>query len=202
MEATIGTVLNQMNLNGSLPTRMPPSSSQNSLAKVMPPALMDLKMQYPTIRDFMVAHNPERQLEICQFPEKCFFGNSPSLAMLNECYGKGAAEGWLVPEIVDACLFCGLTEQPGISQLEKLVRIIVTSFGYLTVDEMQLFFFRFCSSSYLHFFNTFDPFIIIRSLRFFLRERDYVYHERDERLKDYKIEIMRKNAFRPLTKSP
>ena len=163
---------------------------------------MEMKKHYPTIRDFMSAHNPSRQLEICQFPEKCFFGNSPSLVMLNECYGKGAAEGWLVPEIVDTCLFCGLTEQPGISQLEKLVRIIVTNFGYLTVDEIQLFFFRFCSSSYLHFYNTFDPFIIIRSLRFFLRERDYVYHVHDERIKDYKIEMRRKNAFRPLTKSP
>ena len=143
----------------------------------------------------MVAHNPDRQLEICHKPERYFFGNSPSLAMVNTCYGKGAAEGWLVPEIVDACQFCGLKEQPDNYQLEKLVRIIATNYDYLTVDETQLFFFRFCSSNYLHFYNTFDPFIIIRNLQMFLRERYRAYEEFEEREKEREREMWKKNAI-------
>ena len=115
--------------------------------------------------------------------------------MLNECYGKGAAEGWLVPEIVDTCQFCGLKEQPDNYQLEKLVRIMATNYDYLMVDEVQLFFFRFCSSYYLHFYNTFDPFIVIRSLQMFLRERYRAYEEFEEREREREREKWKKNAI-------
>jgi hypothetical protein len=98
--------------------------------------------------------------------------------MLNTCYGRRAAEAWLVPEIIDACLFCGLKEQPETYQLEKLAQIIVVNFGYLSVDELLLFFFYFCSARYRHFYNTFDPSIIILSLRDFLCDRNRAFEER------------------------
>ena len=135
----------------------------------------------PTISEFLVAYSPNRQTEICHTPEACYVGDSPTLAMLNTCSGRRAAEAWLVPEIIDACLFCGLKEQPDTYQLEKLVQIIVVNFGYLSVDELQLFFFYFCSAHYRHFYNTFDPSIIILSLRDFLRDRNRAYEEREQR---------------------
>lgn len=117
------------------------------------------------------------------------------MATLTSCYGRGAAEAWLVPEIIDACLFFGLKEQPDTYQLEKLARIIVTNFGYLNVDEVQLFFFYFCSARYRHFYNTFDPSIIILSLRDFLRDRGHAYEEREQREREREREEWKKNAI-------
>ena len=143
----------------------------------------------------MVAVNPDRQLKICEQPETCYFGNSPTLASLNVIYGRGTAEAWLVPEITDTCLFFGLKEQPDSYQLEKLARIIVANFGCLNVDEVQLFFFYFCSARYRHFYNTFDPSIIILSLRDFLRDRHRAYEEREQREREREREEWKKNAI-------
>jgi len=161
----------------------------------MPPAIVALQKNYPSINEFLVAYSPDRQTEICYAPEACYFGDSPTLAMLTSCYGRGAAEAWLVPEIIDACLFFGLKEQPDTYQLEKLARIIVTNFGYLNVDEVQLFFFYFCSARYRHFYNTFDPSIIILSLRDFLRDRGHAYEEREQREREREREEWKKNAI-------
>ena len=161
----------------------------------MPPAIVALQKNYPSINEFLVAYSPDRQTEICYAPKACYFGDSPTLAMLTSCYGRGAAEAWLVPEITDACLFFGLKELPDSYQLEKLARIIVTNFGYLNVDEVQLFFFYFCSARYRHFYNTFDPSIIILSLRDFLRDRNRAYEEREQREREREREEWKKNAI-------
>ena len=87
----------------------------------------------------MVAVNPDRQLQISEHPEECYFGQSPTLASLNIIYGHGAAEAWLLPEVQDACLFMGVKEMPDNYQAEKLVKIIAQQFGFLKVDEVQLF---------------------------------------------------------------
>ena len=195
MEATISTVISQMKAEGNLPAATQQCSSQSSLARAMPPAIVALQKNYPSINEFLVAYSPDRQTEICYAPEACYFGDSPTLAMLTSCYGRGAAEAWLVPEIIDACLFFGLKEQPDTYQLEKLARIIVTNFGYLNVDEVQLFFFYFCSARYRHFYNTFDPSIIILSLRDFLRDRGHAYEEREQREREREREEWKKNAI-------
>ena len=163
-------------------------------AQGTPPSIVALKSRYATIDDFLLAITPQRQVEICHAPEKCYFGDSPTLAMLNSCYGRGAAEAWLVPEVVDACLFYGLKEQPDNWQVEKLVRSIVANYGYLKVDELQLFFFNFCSAKYRHFYNTFDPSIILLSLRDFLRDRNRAYEEREQREREREREEWRRNA--------
>lgn len=195
MEATISTVISQMKAEGNLPAATQQCSSQSSLARAMPPAIVALQKNYPSINEFLVAYSPDRQTEICYAPEACYFGDSPTLATLTSCYGRGAAEAWLVPEIIDACLFFGLKEQPDTYQLEKLARIIVTYFGYLNVDEVQLFFFYFCSARYRHFYNTFDPSIIILSLRDFLRDRGHAYEEREQREREREREEWKKNAI-------
>ena len=143
----------------------------------------------------MVAVNPDRQLKICEQPETCYFGNSPTLVSLNDIYGRGAAEAWLLPEVQEACLSMGIKEMPDNYQSAKLVRIIVQQYGYLNVDEVQLFFFYFCSARYRHFYNTFDPSIIILSLRDFLRDRSRAYEEREQREREREREEWKKNAI-------
>lgn len=181
----IGAVLNQMKREGNLPSRTASNSSQNSLAEVtnLPPALMAVKKAYPTAPDFILTINPSRQLQICTDPEKCLFGKSPKLESLNTIYGQGTAEAWLVPEVVDACQFCGLKEMPDNYQLEKLVTIIAEKYKYLTIDQLQLFFYWFCSAKYLHFYNSFDPFVIIRSLELFIKDINDAIYKREEREK-------------------
>ena len=91
--------------------------------------------------------------------------------------------------------YIGLKEQPDNWQVEKLVRIIVANYGYLKVDELQLFFFNFCSARYRHFYNTFDPSIILLSLRDFLRDRNRAYEEREQREREREREEWRRNAI-------
>ena len=193
MEATINTVLLQMEQDGQLPSRTPCNSSQSYLQvkKNLSSALAKVKDRFPTIEDFMVAVNPDRQLKICEQPETCYFGNSPTLASLNVIYGRGAAEAWLLPEVQEACLFMGIKEMPDNYQAAKLVRVIVQQYGYLNVDEVQLFFFYFCSARYRHFYNTFDPSIIILSLR----DRGHAYEEREQREREREREEWKKNAI-------
>ena len=197
MEATLNTALLQMEQDGQLPCRTQSNSSQSSLLvkKSLSSALAKVKDRFPTIEDFMVAVNPDRQLKICEQPETCYFGNSPTLASLNDIYGRGAAEAWLLPEVQEACLFMGIKEMPDNYQSAKLVRIIVQQYGYLNVDEVQLFFFYFCSARYRHFYNTFDPSIIILSLRDFLRDRSRAYEEREQREREREREEWKKNAI-------
>ena len=187
---TIETVLNQMKKEGNLPSKIVLNSSQNSLVEMtnLPPALMTVKKMYPTAPDFIMAINPSRQLQICTDPEKCLFGNSPKLESLNTIYGQGTAEAWLVPEVVDACQFCGLKEMPDNYQLEKLVTIIADKYHYLTIDQLQLFFYWFCSAKYLHFYNSFDPFVIIRSLELFIKDQNDAIYKRDKREKEERRE--------------
>lgn len=143
----------------------------------------------------MVAVNPDRQLQVCEKPETCYFGQSPTLASLNTIYGRGAAEAWLLPEVQEACLFMGIKEMPDNFQSAKLVRIIVQQYGYLKVDEVQLFFFYFCSARYRHFYSTFDPSIIILSLHDFLRDRNRAYEEREQREREREREEWQRNAI-------
>lgn len=89
----------------------------------------------------------------------------------------------------------GIKEMPDFNQTEKLVRIIAQQYGYLKVDELQLFFFNFCSAKYRHFYNTFDPSIIILSFRDFLHDRNRAYDEREQREREHQYEEWKKNAI-------
>ena len=91
MEATISTVLHQIGQNGKLPCKIQSNSSPNSLpvAANLPSAFAKVKDRFPTIAEFMVAVNPDRQLQISEHPEVCYFGQSPTLTSLNVVYGHG-----------------------------------------------------------------------------------------------------------------
>jgi hypothetical protein len=58
MEVTISTVINQMRAEGKRSAETQQGSSQNSLAKAMPPALARLRKKHPTISEFLVAYSP------------------------------------------------------------------------------------------------------------------------------------------------
>lgn len=123
----------------------------------------ELRRLYPTIKDFMLANSPDRQLEVCNNSDKCHFGNSPTLSQLNVCYGDAAAEAWLVPQLYELGDFEGLKGQADRHQLAKTAKIIATEFYYLKTDELLLFFYRFCAGRYGQFYSYFTPSVIIRN---------------------------------------
>jgi len=87
-EVCPSTVLHQMEQDGKLPCKTQSNSSPNSLpvATNLPSALAKVKDRFPTIESFMVAVNPDRQLQISEHPEVYYSGLSPTLASLNVIY--------------------------------------------------------------------------------------------------------------------
>ena len=144
----------------------------------------ELRHLYPTIKDFMLANSPDRQLEICNNSDKCHFGNSPTLSQLNACYGDAAAEAWLVPQLYELGDFEGLKGQADRHQLAKTAKIIATEFYYLKTDELLLFFYRFCAGRYGQFYSYFTPSVVIRSLRDFLKECSRAFEQYEQAVRE------------------
>ena len=144
----------------------------------------ELKRMYPSIKDFMLANTPDRQLDVCNNPDKCHFGNSPALSQLNACYGETAAEAWLVPQLYELGDFEGLKGQADRHQLAKTAKIIVTEFYYLKTDELMLFFYRFSAGRYDRFYSYFTPSVILRGLRDFLKERARAFEQYEQAVRE------------------
>lgn len=163
------------------------ASRQNSSPNAMPAAnekIDELRHLYPTIKDFMLANSPDRQLEICNNSDKCHFGNSPTLSQLNACYGETAAEAWLVPQLYELGDFEGLKGQADRHQIAKTAKIISTEFYYLKTDELLLFFYRFCAGRYGQFYSYFTPSVVIRSLRDFLKECSRAFEQYEQAVRE------------------
>ncbi len=144
----------------------------------------ELRRLYPTIKDFMLANSPDRQMEVCNNPDKCHLGSSPTLSHLNACYGETAAEAWLVPQLYELGDFEGLKGQADRHQLAKTAKIIVTEFYYLKTDELLLFFYHFSAGRYGQFYSYFTPSVIIRGLRDFLKERARAFEQYEQAVRE------------------
>ncbi len=119
------------------------------------------------------------QLQVCKDREACFFGNSPTLAIVDKTYGRYTAVAWLIPQLADLSLCCGLKEDASKEQLRFVAVAIATDYYWLKVSELMLFFFRFKACHYERFYSRFDPQAILLSLRTFLGERARAYEIRD-----------------------
>ena len=111
------------------------------------------------------------------------FGGSPWLKLLDVSYGKLASAIWLVPQIADVSVCCGLKEDASEDQFRLVAMAISTQYNYLNTDELMLFFFNFKAGFYEKFYGQFDPQAIIRSIKTFLAERMdiIVAHERERK---------------------
>lgn len=154
----------------------------------------ELKLMYPTIKDFMLANSPDKQMQVCNNPDKCHFGCSPTLSQLNACYGETAAEAWLVPQLYELGDFEGLKGQADRHQLAKTAKIIVTEFYYLKTDELLLFFYRFSAGRYGQFYSYFTPSVILRGLRDFLKERIRAFEQYEQAVCERKWQDAKRKA--------
>ena len=179
-----------MQQDGSLPSR----THQNLCEKCLPTTTsqvpedcVSLLKKHGSIGDFMKANNPSVQLQICKDTDTCFFGDAPTLSILDHAYGKNSAEAWLVPQLAELSLCCGLKEDASKEQLRFIAVVIATDFHWLKTSELMLFFFRFKAGYYERFFSRFDPQTILLSLQEFIQDRARaweIHDEEERRMKD------------------
>lgn len=111
------------------------------------------------------------QIKYCQFPERCYTGEAPSLARLRATFGDAAAEIWLEIQINDLSEFAGCKDKLSHDQIQQTAVAIITAAPYLKVTEIMLFFTRFKQGIYGRFYGGVDGLIITTSLQTFLSER-------------------------------
>ena len=173
------------------------NSYKNSLqttSQCKTPAVQRVLDRYGTCESFLLANSPDKQLEICNSSNMCYFGDSPTLSVVRLAYGTNIPEAWLVPQLLDASLFCGLKQDIDKSQMRTLATIIVNDYHWLKIDELLLFFFRFKSAHYLHFYSYFDPHVILGSLKMFINERNRTYEHMEQKRREKEAEEARSKA--------
>ena len=140
-----------------------------------------LLQKFPTFEDFAIANSPSRQITLCHDPEGCVYGDSPTLKLLDVTYGRFASAIWLVPQIADVSVCCGLKEDASEDQIKLVAAAITSKYQYLKTDELLLFFFNFKAGLYEQFFSYFDPQAIVRSVKSFCDKRNIIMivHERE-----------------------
>ena len=184
---SIAQVLTKMKEeNGRYITQQPKSLLVSTLQRnqpVLSQQVLYFLQKYPTIESFFKVFNPQRQIFICQYPEYCIFGPSPTLAQIDIMYGPLTSAKWLVPLIADASLSCGLKEDVSENQLQFTAVAISNRYRWLKAGELMLFFFNFKAGFYERFYSYFDTQIIIRSVKTFIEERTLAIaaHEREQR---------------------
>lgn len=147
-----------------------------------------LMQKYPTFNEFVVANTPSRQFFLCQDPLQCFLDDSPCLRLLDIAYGMFASAIWLVPQIADVSVSCGLKEDASEVQIQLVAAAIASKYKYLRTDEVMLFLFNFKAGFYEQFYCYFDPQTIIRSMPTFLQERTNIIEEYDKELRRIEAE--------------
>lgn len=116
-------------------------------------------------------------------------GTAPSLVVVREAYGKGAAQSWLAFQLRDLSEFSGAKEKLGIAQIDDITEVILSQFAYLKVTELMHFFLLFKSGKFGKFYGAVDGLAIMEALREFIAERnDKVYRWRLEEEQRQKAE--------------
>lgn len=185
MESTIGQELMKMKReNGTyiVPLqKLSANSAQYQNNPELTQKVSVLLQKYPTFEEFAKANSPARQLYLCQEAEECILGNSPWLGLLDATYGRFASAMWLVPQIADVSVCCGLKEDASKDQIRLVASAIASRYKLLKTNEVMLFFFNFKAGLYERFYGYFDPQTIVRSVKSFCSERELILaaHERE-----------------------
>lgn len=188
-----------MQLIQSLADKMSVTSGHNRLPgrlKHLEPKVAALKNRYPDLDAFMVSMNPSAQQYCAEHTDRVFNGNAPSMVVMDTAYGKDAATRWMLPQLLNLALYCGVKEKLDVEQATELARIIRTEFGYLNAAELMLFFYRFKSGRYGRFYGAVDPLEIMIALReHFIPERNQKISELENRAEAKRAEEHRKDVI-------
>ena len=130
----------------------------------------------------MQTFHVNRQIELTQDPDRCYFSNAPTLNAVNAIYGEGTSEEWLCYQIGNLSEFSGAKDKIGDNQLDEIAELIRSDYGFLNMAEIMLFCRRFKKGQYDKFYGSVDPITIMRGLKEFCNERAVAY-EKAEREK-------------------
>lgn len=131
-------------------------------------------------------------MAITNDPDKCYFGEAPTLWNVNLFYGNGTSEEWLIYQLTDLSEFTGVGKKITAPQIAQMAQLIVGDYGYLKMTEVMLFLRRFKTGRYGLFYGNVDPIVIISALgRFVIEERNgtLAAHELDEAKKQRDKEL-------------
>ena len=167
---------------------------QTSSTSISPKINKELTDKYGSAATFVQTFYPPAQLKLCPNRELCFFGDFPTLYTLKNGYRGRVDIAWLIPQLTDLSEFCGCKGKLTDSQIEQTAHIIASTYGYLKVSELMLFFYGFKEGKYGHFYGNVDPILITSTLRDFIVERSDAIDKRDHELAAKKIIEDAKNA--------
>lgn len=152
--------------------------------------------RYKTGENFLKLFNPDMQYNYCVDLKRAYTGKAPTLSVLSDAFGPNITEAWLAIQIRDLSEFSGCKDKLDIEQIDKLAKVIRTSFKHLKVTELMHFFLKFKSGEYGKFYGAVDGLVVTEALQSFCRERNEmlhtIYEEERKRKKEIEDERNRK----------
>ena len=148
-----------------------PVTTQQLSPDVLQKTKLVLK-RYGSHEQFMQTFNPDTQLIVAKNEERAIFGTAPTLGLMAKTYGDGFPATWLMPQIFDLVVYCNSKGTLNDRQAEFLAEVIAKEYGHLKASELLLFFYRFKTGKYGHFYGVVDPMRITEALDVFVDERN------------------------------
>lgn len=103
--------------------------------------------------------------------DRVYLGTAPTLTTVSHAYGYDILEVWIMAQLENLNDFCGAGVKMEIPQMAELAKIIFSEYHFFKVSELLLFFYRFKSGEYGHFYGSIDPQKITVALLEFKRQR-------------------------------
>lgn len=111
--------------------------------------------------------SPEKQCEICKTAINAVSYDSLTLKEISDLYGSKTARLTIIPHIADFVMFTNSKDVMGEQSIIQCADVIVTSYGYLKVTEIMLFFFKYKSGDLGNVYGSISPLDITTSLKKF-----------------------------------
>lgn len=151
--------------------------------------------RYGSREQFMKIMSPTLHARVIREPERCFFGDAPTLAVLNATYGENTAVAWLMVQLNSVSRFCGCREKLTDEVTEELATGIASEWYYIKTSEFLLFFGWLKMGRYGTFYGNVDPIVICSAFRQFLEERNSAYSKHEQYIERQRRKNESENAI-------
>lgn len=132
----------------------------------------------PTAERFLSVFNPTTQVRYTACLDKVYEGNTPSIGLVRQTYGANTAEAWVEIQLNELSEFAGCKGKLDNDQTEQTARMILQTYGHLTIAQLMLFFQKFKRCEYGKFYGAVDPMVIMGALSDFANEVGDEIHQR------------------------
>ena len=172
------------------------SNVSNGLTKVQPLSpsterrIRGLIGKYPTTGKFILAFHPDKIEHFASYPDRCLFGEAPTLTDLRLAYDGRADLQWLIVQLTTFQEKLNVSQKMTSYQLETLAQTIATEFHHLKASEICLFLARLQGGSYtVDWYGSVSPDKIVSALREqFMPWRNNQFYQKEKREEEQKRE--------------